>query len=60
MQDWTELAQRGVAGAAARALEAQRGARQGGEPDHYACLGLPASASAADIRAAFRCAALCV
>ena len=56
MQDWTDLAQRGVAGAAARAYAAQRAARQAADPDHYACLGLPHSASAADVRAAFRCA----
>ncbi|KAK9844088.1 hypothetical protein WJX81_004268 [Elliptochloris bilobata] len=57
-QDWADLAQRGVAGAAARAFDAQRAARLPLDPDHYACLGLPASASPADVRAAFRALAL--
>ena len=56
-QDWAELAQRGVAGAAARGADAQRAARLAAEPDHYAALGLPACAPAADVRAAFRCVA---
>ncbi len=56
-QDWAELAQRGVAGAAARGADAQCAARLAAEPDHYAALGLPACAPAADVRAAFRCAA---
>lgn len=55
VQDWTDLAQRGMSGAAARAYAAQRAARQAADPDHYACLGLPHSAYAADVKAAFRC-----
>ena len=59
-QDLALLAARGVAGAAKQLAGSQGAAARldGGDPDHYAVLGVRQDAPLGDIRAAYRCGCL--
>jgi DnaJ-class molecular chaperone len=55
LQELTLLVGKGVPDATARLSAAERSSKLETEPNHYAVLGVPSTATAADIRQAFRC-----
>ena len=56
LQDLMLMAAKGGSDVQHELLEMQRKAKSQGTANHYKVLGVPASASAADIKAAYRCA----